>query len=299
MWHRLALSFTACISATTIFVAPCGAQTSITPVGLGASGGERTQSYQSAALALPPTVPPASWWAPAASLVVPGAGQSMLKQPRSVAYLATEVFLVIQYLAAKRDGNRDRTEYRQLAADIARKKFGGTRVGPWDYYESMEKYDASGAFDMIAGGEVDPETDPLTYNGARWLLARLNFWANPNVAPSKSSPEYQRALAFYVNSAAGEEYLWSWRDQQLQKDLYQQTIRSANRGYQRATSMVGILAANHLASLIDAYISVRLRRFGGASDGGRTSGLRLDGISTAYSTTPRGDGQLLLGLRAR
>ncbi len=299
MTHRSPLSLVACMAAMTLCVSPCDAQMRMRPAGLGPAVDPRDASVGTAALIIPPAAQPASWWAPAASLVVPGAGQSMLKQPRSVAYLATEVFLIIQYLAAQRDGNRDRTEYRQLAADIARKKFGGTRIGPWDYYESMEKYDASGAFDMIAGGDVDPETDPLTYNGARWLLARLNFWANPNVAPSKSSPEYQRALAFYVNSAAGEEYLWSWRDQQLQKDLYQQTIRNANRGYQRATSMVGILAANHLASLIDAYISVRLRRFGGATDGGRTSGLRLDGISTGYSTTPLGEGQLLLGLRAR
>lgn len=299
MSSRSACFLVACVAATALTVAPCDAQTRMRPVGLGVSIDERATGGREATPLLPPAANPASWWAPAASLAIPGAGQSLLKQPRSVAYLATEAFLIIQYLAAKRDGNRDRAEYRTLAADIARKKFGGTQVGPWEYYESMEKYDASGAFDMIAGGQINPETDTLTYNGARWLLARLNFWANPNVTPSTSSPEYQRALAFYVNSAAGEEYLWSWRDQQLQRDLYKQTIRSANRGYQRATSMVGIIAANHLASLIDAYISVRLRRFGGSTDGGRTSGLRFDGISTGYSTTPTGDRQLLIGLRAK
>jgi hypothetical protein len=60
-----------------------------------------------------------------------------------------------------------------LAADVARKPFGGAQpVGAWEYYEAMEKYLASGVFDRVPGGAVDPETDETTYNGARWLLAR-------------------------------------------------------------------------------------------------------------------------------
>lgn len=241
---------------------------------------------------------PASWWAPLASLAVPGAGQSLLKQPRSVAYVAAEAFLVIQYLAAERDGDRDRGAYRQLASDVARRPYGGSRVGTWDYYESMEKYLESGKYSLVGGGTVEPETDVTTYNGARWLLARENFWANPGVTPAKSSAEYQRALAFYLASAVTDEYRWSWRDQQLQQDLYRQTIRKANRSYQRATNMLGAVAMNHLSSLIDAYISVRVRRYGGLREG-RTGSLRLDGVTTGYAATPTGEPQLLFGLRAR
>jgi hypothetical protein len=278
---------------TSLWAAPVAAQPRETPVGL--TRDERMSTVPSEPA---PSVAPASWWSPLASLAIPGAGQSMLKQPRSVAYVAAEVFLVLQYFAAQRDGDRDRGAYRQLASDVARKPFGGTRVGSWDYYEAMEKYLESGAYDRLPGGSVDPETDPTTYNGARWLLARQTFWSNPNVAPATTSAEYQRALAFYLAYAVSNDFRWSWRDQQLQQDVYRQTIRSANRSYQRATNVLGLVAMNHLSSLIDAYISVRIRRYGGAGDR-RTGGLRLDGVTTGYATTPTGSPQLMLGLRAR
>ncbi len=237
----------------------------------------------------------ASWWAPLASLAIPGTGQSMLRQPRSVAYVAAEAFLVIQYLAAQRDGNRERLAYRQLAAEVARKPFNGTQIGSWDYYESMEKYLESGAFDMTPGGPVNPETDESTYNGARWLLARETYWSNPNVAPATASAEYQRALAFYLAYAVPPEFRWSWRDQQLQQDLYHQSIRTANRSFQRATNVAGFIAVNHLASLVDAYVSVRLRKYGTP----KVAGLQLDGVTTTYETGRFGAGEWRLGVRAR
>jgi hypothetical protein len=219
----------------------------------------------------------------------------MLRQPRSVAYVAAEAFLILQYLAANRDGNRGRDAYRQLAADVARRKYGGRRIGTWDYYESMEKFLESGAYDATPGGDVNPESDESTYNGARWLLARQTYWANPSVAPAAGSAEYQRALAFYARTAVQDEFRWSWRDQQLQQDLYRQAIRTANRSYQRATNLAGVVAVNHLASLIDAYVSVRLRRYGG----GKVAGLQLDGVTTGYAPGLSGAGEFSVGLRAR
>ena len=49
---------------------------------------------------------------------------------------------------------------------------------------------------------------------------------------------------------------WSWRDQQLAQNVYIETIRSANRSYQRAVNMLGVVAVNHLVSLVDAYVNV-------------------------------------------
>lgn len=231
--------------------------------------------------------PVAPWWAPLASGALPGAGQFALKQQRSVAYVVAETFLVLQYLAARRDGNSERNAYRTLAADVARKPFGGARpVGSWDYYENLEKFLESGAYDRVPGGAVDPETDPSTYNGARWLLARETYWRDPDVQPATSSREYQLALAFYQRSAVTDEYRWSWFDATLEQDVYIQTIRSANRSYQRAVNMLGVVAVNHLASLIDAYISVRIRRFGGAGVGG----FALTNVETGYLPVP-GDPQ--------
>lgn len=208
----------------------------------------------------------APWWAPAASLLLPGSGQFVLRQQRTVAYLAAETFVLIQYLGARRDGGKQRDRYRALARDVARAPFGGARpVGSWDYYESMEKYDESGVFDRVPGGELDPETDETTFNGARWLLARETYWRDPDQAPARGSAEYQRALAAYMERAVRDEFRWSWRDAQLERDLYQQAVAGANRSYQRATTLVGIVAVNHLLSMVDAYVNVRLRRYGGVA----------------------------------
>jgi hypothetical protein len=231
------------------------------------------------------------WWTPVASALIPGSGQFVLKQQRSVAYLAAEGFLILQYVAARRDGNRGRTSYRSIAADVARKSFGGTApAGSWEYYEFLEKYLESGAYDLIPGGAVDPETDESTYNGARWLLARQTYWRDPDVAPATNSTAYQSALAAYKRDAATDAYRWSWRDAQLQQDLYRQAIASANRSYQRAVNYAGIMAANHLLSLVDAYVTVRVRRYGGAG----LAGLRVEELHTSVAAP-----ELAVGTPAR
>jgi len=224
----------------------------------------------------------APWWSPVASALVPGSGQFGLGQQRSVAYAAAELFLLLQWRASRRDGDRDRAAYRALAAEVARKAFGGSLpLGSWDYYEAMEKFLASGQFDRIPGGGIDPETDVTTYNGARWLLARQTFWRDPAVAPVPTSAEYQRALSFYEERAVRDAYRWSWRDAQLQQDVYRQTIASANRQYQRAVTVSGIIALNHLASVIDAYVNVRLRRFGGVGPSGDGAPVLTTGLLPA------------------
>lgn len=220
----------------------------------------------------------APWWSPAASLLLPGSGQFALGQQRSVAYLVAEGYLVLQALNSQRDARDDRTEYRSIASDVARRPFSSTRpVGGWDYYELMEKHLESGVFSKSATGDVVPETDTLTYNGKSWRLARENNWPNPDVAPPVSSKEYKAALAFYVARAIPAEYRWSWRDAQLQQDLYKQNIASYNRNAQRALTLGGLVAANHLVSMIDAYVTVRVRRFGGV----RVAGLQVDGVESS------------------
>lgn len=210
----------------------------------------------------------AQWWAPIVSGLVPGAGQFALKQQRSAAYVVAEGYLLLQYLGAHRDGNRDRNTYRQLAVDVARRQFGGNlAVGPWEYYERMEYFPESGAYNRNPSGAFEPETDESTYNGNRWRYARDTYWRDPNVEPDRSSSEYQKAIAFYQRTAVPDDFRWSWRDATLEQTTYQNTIASANRNYQRAVNYAGVLVVNHLVSLIDAYVSVRVRRFGGAGLG--------------------------------
>lgn len=198
-------------------------------------------------------------------------------QQRSVAYLVADLYLVVQASSARRDYRRDRDEYRGLAADVARRPFGGTLpVGNWDYYELMEKYLESGVYSKGGTGTIVPETDTSTYNGASWLLARENHWPNVNVAPAVSSPEYQRALAEYSSRAIRDEYRWSWRNAGLEQGFYRETIAQANRRSQRALNLAGLVGMNHLASMIDAYVTVRVRRYGGV----RVAGVSVDGIQS-------------------
>lgn len=283
------------IAATANDVAPQGGTLVPRPLAL-----QRVQSLAeqdrplslAAGASAAPSTGAAPWWAPLASAAVPGAGQFALRQQRSVAYAVAEAFLLVQYLAARRDGNRDRTAYRDLALNVARKPFGGTARGSWEYYERLEQFVESGAYDRVPGGAIDPETDPNTYNGFRWQLARETYWRNPDVAPAAGSPEYQRALDFYQRNAVGDAFLWSWRDAQLEQNVYLETIRSANRSYQRSVNMLGIVAVNHLASLIDAYVSVRIRRYGGV----QVAGYSFDGVELGVRPTAQG-ATLQTGLR--
>ena len=219
----------------------------------------------------------APWWAPIASGIIPGSGQALLGQQRGVAYAVAEAYLLVRALGAQRDVSRGVRDYQNIAADAARRPFGGSLPrGPWSYYEDLEKFDASGMYDLVPGGVVDPETDTTTFNGQSWRLARETFWSDPDVAPPVASEQYQKALAFYSARAWGDDFRWSWRNAQLQKDVYKGNIAAANRSNQRKTNLLTVVGANHLASLIDAYITVRIRRYGGAG----VAGMRVDGVDS-------------------
>lgn len=216
----------------------------------------------------------APWTAPVASLLVPGAGQGLLRQQRSVAYVVAEAFLVLRATRAHRDYKRVRDEYRGLAADLARAAFGADRpVGPWEYYEAMERFVRSGNYNSGTGGQFIPETDTSTYNGKQWELARGQYWADPNVPPAAASEEYKKAIELYQRRAYSGSFQWSWTEFGLNHNDFREKINEANQINQRYVTGLGLVAANHLVSLIDSYITVRLRRYGGA------------GLSTASLTT--------------
>ena len=210
--------------------------------------------------------------APIASLVIPGAGQGMMRQTRALGYLVAEGFLAIRASRADRDKSQARAGFRSIAANVARAGFGTVRPnGPWEYYETLEKVDASGAFDLAVAGKFTPETDVSTYNGAQWQQARSTYWLDPDVQPAESSTEYKNALAFYKSRAVQGSFRWTWFDHKLEQAAYVQTIKEANSSKQQYVSDVGLIVANHLVSMIDAYINVRLRKYGGAGLGANLS----------------------------
>jgi hypothetical protein len=196
-----------------------------------------------------------------ASAVVPGTGQALLGQDRAVAYLAVEAYAWARYAADAREGRQARSSYRNLASEVARRPFSAVRpVGDFEYYERMEKFVASGEFDAIPGGDLDPESDTTTANGAIWLLARQTYWSNPSVPPPRTSPEYGFAETFYRGRAVTPDYQWSWANARLEYAEFRRTIRRSNNAYRSSLEDLGLVIANHALSTVDAFITVRLRR---------------------------------------
>ncbi len=209
-----------------------------------------------------------SWWVPLSSAVVPGWGQVRLGQTRFVAYLAVEAYAIVGYLNDEAALDRERNRFITLAHDIARAFVpGNDKVGNWDYYEAMEKHIESGVFDRTPGtGVLSPEVDTTTYNGSIWLRARrLSGWPDPDAEPSHSSALYQAAVSYYIAHAVGPEYRWSWRNAQLEWDLYRETIRRKNDVGREAEQFLSVIAVNHLLSAVDAFVTLRLRGGVGAN----------------------------------
>jgi hypothetical protein len=200
------------------------------------------------------------WWAPLASAVAPGAGQLALRQDRALAYLAVEAFAWVQYGVALREGQRERGAYRELARTVARAYYGPDRpTGNFEYYERMEHFVESGSYDLDpTDGRLQPELDEATFNGSVWLLARQTYWEDPATAPSDDSRAYLDAVAFYERRAVRPEYRWSWRNAQLEQDLFRRTIGTSNDAYRRSVQYLGAVIANHVLSTVDAYVTVRL-----------------------------------------
>ena len=230
-----------------------------------------------------PRVPRPRWWAPLASAAAPGSGQAVLGQKRWLPYIALEVWAWLQYIDVRREGSRRRREYQSLARDVARSRYPGPYpVGDFEYYEHMLKNPESGEFDLLPGGDIEPETDTTTYNGRRWLDARRLFWEDANNAPPAGSPAYVSALEFYEVNAIPPAYRWSWRTAQVEYDVFRRTIVRSNVAYKRSVEYLGVIIANHALSSVDAFVTLRLR-----TREGMPGYLRLEGELPMASILPR------------
>ncbi len=199
------------------------------------------------------------WVRPLASLLVPGAGQLVGGRDRGMVYLAAEVWFVERALSLSDQGRRERDHFLTLGFDVARAQFNATRTdGPWEYYETMSHYVESGALNTAGPGGFQPPTDTLTFNGAMWLLARRNFFEHPDSVPPPGDPRYQAAVAFYRRRAYGDQYRWSWRGARIEMVVYKQAIKSSDDDFRQATDYLGAILLNHLASAVDAFITLRV-----------------------------------------
>jgi hypothetical protein len=196
---------------------------------------------------------------PLASLVLPGSGQLASGKSRGIVYLAVEAWLISRALAAGQRGRAERAQYQTLAYDVARRVFTPIRVdGPFEYYETMEKFVESGAYNLTPTGPLTPETDTATFNGFVWQLARRTFFADPDSPPDPASPAWTSAIAFYNDRAITANFRWSWRGARLEQDVYRGAIRASDDAFRQRTNYFGALVVNHLVSAIDALISARM-----------------------------------------
>jgi hypothetical protein len=225
----------------------------------------------------PPAERPASIFVrPLASLLVPGTGQLLAHQDRGAVYLAAEVYLLSRYVQLDHEATQEAKRFQNLAFEVARRSFMPIRRDTvFEYYEQMDRFAESGAYDADPGPGRAPETDPATYNGSIWLLARRTYWQDPDTQPDPTSDAYLNAVQFYWQHAVGPAYQWSWRDHSLEHQVYRETIRRSDNAFRRAQNQIGLLLANHVVSAVDALISARLSAATGrAADMQTTIGLR-------------------------
>ncbi len=209
---------------------------------------------------------------PLASLLLPGSGQLLAHQDRGAVYLAAEVYLVSRFLQLDHEAMAEARRFQNLAFDVARRTYGPVRRDTiFEYYEQMERFAESGAYDADPGGAFAPETDSVTYNGSVWLLARRTYWEDPNVPPDPTSLQYWKALQFYQARAVGPNFQWTWRDHSLEHEVFRDYIKRSDNAFRRAQNQIGLVLANHVLSAVDALISARLSAAAGRAAEMRTS----------------------------
>ncbi|MES2176502.1 MAG: hypothetical protein V4550_01455 [Gemmatimonadota bacterium] len=199
------------------------------------------------------------WSAPLASALIPGLGQARQGNDRFVGYLATEGYLLLQYVRNIREREDNARTYRAIARDVARRSFPGTHPDTvWQYYEKMEKYLESGAYSLTSSAPTVPQTDLNTYNGEVWRKARLTYGISLDDQNPTGAPLYSSALDYYETFAITQPYGWSWNNAQLERDLFRQSIHRVNDFNRQAKNHLIGLIANHVFSAIDAFAVFRL-----------------------------------------
>jgi hypothetical protein len=155
-----------------------------------------------------------------------------------------------KYTKDVRDQANGEAEFKDIARRVARAHFPGKLPdGPWSYYEAMRDYLESGSYSLSPSdaGPVVPETDSTTYNGRLWLLEQQT-----HATPAD-------ALAAYQQNAIKPEFEWSWRNAQLQFDLFKRATGKRNDAYQSGIQDLTVIGMNHLLSMVDAFATLRLQ----------------------------------------
>lgn len=216
------------------------------------------------------------------SAALPGAGQYVQGQRRWMAYAAAELVGWLLVIDRRRKGGHLRNRYRDLAWTAAREELteGPRADGAFGYYEDLLRWQRSGAFDRDPERPgLQPETDPGTFNGSIWALARGLFFPPDAPDPEPGDPSYERALEYYEEEAYDPDFLWDWSEAPESWLRYGRTIERSDDRFREATLLTGAVVANHLLSAVDAFVSARLTEGAG----------RNTRLTTRIGPGPRGD----------
>jgi hypothetical protein len=196
---------------------------------------------------------------PLVSMVLPGAGQHLLGQRRKWAYLALEAAGWAFFVERRRAGADYRERYRDYAWENGRIQSASRVDGDFDYYERLAHWTRSGAFDSDQGAPgVQPEMDENTFNGSVWSLATRIFLGEAQNVP-ESDPAYQSALDYYGEEAYATALLWDWSGAPGAQSEYAALLDTSDSRFRQATTVLGVIIANHVLSAADAYVSARGR----------------------------------------
>jgi hypothetical protein len=182
-----------------------------------------------------------------------------LKSERWVPFIAVEAWAWVRYIDNHRRGRRLETEYRDLAWNVARRITTTTRRDSvFTYYEAIKEHDSSGLFDADPLTEgLQPEENEATFNGIQWRRAKALFLRGIPATPG--TPEYEQALAYYRTNAIPEGYTWSWGRSFLEQRAFAETISRSDAAFRDATTMMGVILANHVVSAVDALVQGRVK----------------------------------------
>lgn len=194
------------------------------------------------------------------SMVAPGWGQQAQDRSHWWVYPVVEGVIWAGWFDARRTGGLRRDRYRELAWEAARSPFwSGERMdGPWEYYERMGQWRASGVYDRHPDTRsLVPETNPMTYNGWVWELARQLHFEPAGTEPSPADEGYEAAIEYYRARAVTPAFRWDWNQDPEARDRFRSLVKSSDDAYRRATTYIGVAFLNHFISAAEAWLHDR------------------------------------------
>ncbi|HUU28388.1 MAG TPA: hypothetical protein VM123_11295 [archaeon] len=205
--------------------------------------------------------------------LVPGLPQYLDGQWRSYGFFALEGASAAGLVFLDSRGKSRKEQYINLTI-MARKNFAypGLRNnqdeltepmlrGYGEYYENLLKWPSSGDYDNDPSLEgVQPETDPRTYNGHQWEIAKINNYSltSGGLPVPRGPGEEARALEAYKRFVYPSEYNWDWSGLERENERYHDLFDKSESAFRKRSTFITILLANHLLSGLDVLIAEKI-----------------------------------------